>query len=248
MGTKAKHMDCDGVIQKASQLASKGNDMQNALKEAFARIEAMKDGDAWTGFTYDELAETVNLSRSRLNNIIQNVVSILPHDISINGQGFATEGKVTPSVSYQDQVPITLPEITKTNKGNVWDFDEDVTKSNQQTIKSKFSEAKACMDECQSLADQLLESMNSGNGAEKTRALKSAYKRLGEIIDGLANALDQEVQSQTDLFNMGEAALATKDKIVDAAKETADDVIDNFNKASGTGKQIMSDIKSFFIY
>lgn len=248
MGTKAKHMDCDGMIQKASQLASKGNDIQNALKEVYSRIESMKDGDAWTGATYDGLVGTANLAKIKLNNIIKNVVSSLPHDIAMNAQGVGKAGNVAPSVSYQDQTPITLPDIPKTNKGNVWDFDSDVTKSNQQAIKSKFNDVKSSMSDCQSLADQLLESMNSGNGADKTRELKSAYKRLGDLIDQLSNALDASVQSQTDLFNATEAALATKDKIVDATKETVDDIVEGFNKASETGKQTISDIASFFKY
>lgn len=248
MGTKAKHMDCDGMIQKASQLASKGNDIQNALKEVYSRIESMKDGDAWTGATYDGLVGTANLAKIKLNNIIKNVVSSLPHDIAMNAQGVGQAGNVTPTVSYQDQTPITLPDIPKTNKGTVWDFDSEVTKSNQEAIKSKFNDAKSSMADCQSIADQLLESMNSGNGAEKTRDLKSAYKRLGDLIDELAKALDTAVQTQTNLFNATEAALATKDKIVDAAKENMDDIVEGFNKAAEAGQQTMSDIKSFFIY
>lgn len=248
MGTKAKHMDCDGMIQKASQLASKGNDIQNLLKEVYSTIESMKDGDAWTGATYDQLVMSANNARTRLNNIIQNVVSALPHDIAMNAQGVGKAGNVTPSVSYQDQTPISLPEIQPTNKGNVWDFDSDVTASNQNTIKSKFKEAKATMEECQSLADQLLESMNSGNGAEKTRELKSTYKVLGNEIEKLSTALDKTVQYQTDLFNSTEAALATKDKIVDAAKDTVDDIVETFNKASEAKKQVESDIQSFFKY
>ena len=248
MGTKAKHMDCDGMIQKASQLANKGNDMQNAIKEAFSRIERMRDGDAWTGSTYDQLVEIANFAKEKMNKIIKNVVSIIPHDIATNAQGIASAGNVTPSVSYRDQTPIVLSDMSATNKGVVWDFDEDVTNANKQAIKSKFDEAKSCMAECQNIADNLLESMNSGNGAAKTRELKSAYKILEAQIDNLSRAVDNQIQAQALLFNATEAAMAAKDKITDAAKDTMDDIVESAGNIKDKAEQTVSDIKSFFIY
>ena len=248
MGTKAKHMDCDGMIQKASQLASKGNDVQNALKEAYSRIESMRDGDAWTGATYDGFVINANNAVARLNKIIKDVVSVLPHDIAVNAQGIAQAGNVTPSVSFQDQSPITLQEMPLTSKGNIWDFDSDVTKSNQEAIKAKFDQIKSITSDCQNLADQLKESMNSGNGVEKATQLKSAYTRLGQYLDLISRSLTESVQAQTELFNATESALATKDKITEATKETVDNIVEGFSKASDAVNQKMSDIRSYFIY
>lgn len=248
MGTQAKKMDCDGMVRKANNLASKGNSIQNALKNALNCMNNMKNGDAWTGQTYDNLVEVVNLSRSRMNNIIKSVVSTLPYDIAQNARGIAIAGNVTPNVSYAPQDYIVLEELTKTNKGNVWSFDEASTNSSKETVKKYFEEVKSNMTECQSIADSLLDDMNSGSGADKTRELKSAYKLLEETITRLATALDNEVKQQTELFNAAEAYLATKDKIVDAAKDTMDEIADKANAIKDEAAQALSDISAYFKY
>ena len=104
------------------------------------------------------------------------------------------------------------------------------------------------MSDCQKTAEQLANSMDSSNGASKARDLVSAYKQLDMVIEQLSTALDYSVQTQTDAFNMHESLMATKDKIVEAGKDTLDDAVDALNKAANAGKQTMSDIKSYFIY
>ena len=115
------HYDCDDMTRKASQLASKGNEIQNAFKAIYDKVESMKDGDAWTGGTYDQFVDTVNIATGKLNNIIKSVVSSLPHDIAMNAKATAETGMATAGVSYQDQQPIELRSLSKTNKGAVWD-------------------------------------------------------------------------------------------------------------------------------
>ena len=204
------HYDCDDMVRKASQLASKGNEIQNALKAVYEKVDGMKDGNAWTGGTYDQLVDTVNMAANKLNNIIKSIVSSLPHDIAMNAQASVKTGMATSSVSYQDQQPITLPSLSKTNKGSVWDFDTEVTKASQEAIKSKFKEVKSLMSDCQKTAEQLANSMDSSNGASKARDLVSAYKQLDMVIEQLSTALDYSVQTQTDAFNMHESLMATK--------------------------------------
>lgn len=242
------HYDCDDMTRKASQLASKGNEIQNAFKAIYDKVESMKDGDAWTGGTYDQFVDTVNIATGKLNNIIKSVVSSLPHDIAMNAKATAETGMATAGVSYQDQQPIELRSLSKTNKGAVWDFDPELTKASQEAIKSKFKEVKSFMSDCQNTAEQLIESMRSTNGEGKVRDLISAYKQLDIVIEQLSTALDSSVQTQTDAFNMHETLMATKDKIVEAGKDTLDDAVDALNKAADKGKQTLSDIKSYFIY
>lgn len=76
-GTDIKEIDYDQIIVKASQIANSANDMQNAIKGAFAEIQQMSD--VWFGNSYDNFINVVNMAIPGLNKVFTVTVRVIYH-------------------------------------------------------------------------------------------------------------------------------------------------------------------------
>lgn len=82
-----KEIDYDQIIVKASQIASAANEMQTNIKDAFTKIDSMREN--WFGNSYDNFINVVNMSIPGLNKIFEVTVSDIPHEIAAKAKSYA---------------------------------------------------------------------------------------------------------------------------------------------------------------
>lgn len=233
-----KEVDYDQIINKASQIASSANDMQNAVKEAFQKIESMSSN--WFGQSYDNFIDTVNLSVSGLSKLFETAVSDIPHEVAAKAKSYASSNQASVGTSFNEQTAIILNELPKTNKGSKLRFRSSEVSSDQQSIKSKFEEAKTAADKALSTSTSLETDWQSISGDTNIRELKDAFTRVKTILDNLSNALDGQISAQaTTIETLETAANAVKaaqdvaENAVDAAKDAATNAV-NFIQQSAS--------------
>ena len=219
-GTDIKEIDYDQIIVKASQIANSANDMQNAIKGAFAEIQQMSD--VWFGNSYDNFINVVNMAIPGLNKVFTVTVSDIPHEIAAKARSYAAANQSSTSSSLSDQIAIILSDVPKTNKGAKLRFRSANVRACQKAIESRFKEATAASDRASSTASSLEADWNSISGDTNIRELKDAFKRVNTILESLRDALDNQITAQATTIEALEGAADA----VEAAKDFAGEVVD----------------------
>ena len=114
-----KEIDYDQIIVKASQIASAANEMQTNIKDAFTKIDSMREN--WFGNSYDNFINVVNMSIPGLNKIFEVTVSDIPHEIAAKAKSYAKLLGITLGrVIYLDETstPTSYPIYTTAGKAD----------------------------------------------------------------------------------------------------------------------------------
>ena len=245
MGVKA-HMDGDEVIRKASQLASKGDEVQKQITKAMDYFKNLGETKSWTGETYDALVQSMNESLENLNGLVVSVVRDLPYSIASAGQAIVTTGGGTPTVSYADQSFVAIKELSKTNTGTKYDFDEDEISGKLDNMRSQFSQIKENINNCADVAKNLGNDMDSGEGRSRAYDLSATYHRLRDVISDFSNSFEMAIKAQIAAIREQEMAMKARETINEAGKATAE----AFNAAAqtfaNTRDQAIAELKSLF--
>ena len=235
-----KEIDYDQIIVKASQIASAANEMQTNIKDAFTKIDSMREN--WFGNSYDNFINVVNMSIPGLNKIFEVTVSDIPHEIAAKAKSYAASNQSSTSSSLTEQIALILNDVSKTNKGAKLRFRTANVQSDQKAIESKFKSAKSAAEKASSTASSLESVWNSISGDSNIRELKAAFKRLDTILDSLSSALDNQITAQTNTIEALEGAEAAGDVVsdaVDAAKDLGSQAI---NKIQETASDVWTNL------
>lgn len=239
-----KEIDYDQIIVKASQIASAANEMQTNIKDAFTKIDSMREN--WFGNSYDNFINVVNMSIPGLNKIFEVTVSDIPHEIAAKVKSYAASNQSSTSSSLTEQIALILNDVSKTNKGAKLRFRTANVQSDQKAIESKFKSAKSAAEKASSTASSLESVWNSISGDSNIRELKAAFKRLDTILDSLSSALDNQITAQTNTIealegaaNAVEAAGDVVSDAVDAAKDLGSQAI---NKIQETASDVWTNL------
>ena len=157
-----KEIDYDQIIVKASQIASAANEMQTNIKDAFTKIDSMREN--WFGNSYDNFINVVNMSIPGLNKIFEVTVSDIPHEIAAKAKSYAASNQSSTSSSLTEQIALILNDVSKTNKGAKLRFRTANVQSDQKAIESKFKSAKSAAEKASSTASSLESVWNSISG------------------------------------------------------------------------------------
>lgn len=226
MGSDIKEVDYDEIINKASKIAQEANEMQNNIKDAFSKIEAMSNH--WFGFSYDQFIEVVNMSTQPLTQIFEISVSDIPHEIAAKAKSYAAGNQTNVGVSFSEQTAIILNELPKTNKGSKLRFQDAEVRADQSAIKAKFEAAKNSAEQAKSTSESLSSAWQSISGDTNIRELKSAFGRVIKIVENLCRSLDNNITQQANSIN----ALETVMDAVQAAPKVVDNAIDAVQDAA----------------
>ena len=149
-----KEIDYDQIIVKASQIASAANEMQTNIKDAFTKIDSMREN--WFGNSYDNFINVVNMSIPGLNKIFEVTVSDIPHEIAAKAKSYAASNQSSTSSSLTEQIALILNDVSKTNKGAKLRFRTANVQSDQKAIESKFKSAKSAAEKASSTASSTI--------------------------------------------------------------------------------------------
>ena len=232
-----KEIDYDQIIVKASQIASAANEMQTNIKDAFTKIDSMREN--WFGNSYDNFINVVNMSIPGLNKIFEVTVSDIPHEIAAKAKSYAASNQSSTSSSLTEQIALILNDVSKTNKGAKLRFRTANVQSDQKAIESKFKSAKSAAEKASSTASSLESVWNSISGDSNIRELKAAFKRLDTILDSLSSALDNTIEALEGAANAVEAAGDVVSDAVDAAKDLGSQAI---NKIQETASDVWTNL------
>lgn len=220
--TDAKLIDTEQMINRASQIAENANEMQNAIKGAFQKIQSMSEN--WFGQSYDNFIDVVNTSIIALNKLFEISVSDIPHEISSKAQSYAHSNQQPMPAGLREQIALILSELPKTNKGAKLRFRSSEVAADQSAIKSKFEEAKSCADKASTVATSLESDWQSVSGDNNIRELKEAFKRVKNIVSHLQESLDSQISAQENTIstieNAANAVVASKEVVENAVEST----------------------------
>lgn len=231
-----KEIDYDQIIVKASQIASAANEMQNAVKTAFKKIESMSDN--WFGNSYDNFINVVNMSITGLNKIFEITVSDIPHEIAAKAKSYAASNQASTSSSLTEQIAVILSDLPKTNKGAKLRFRTASVQADQKQIESKFEDAKTSADKASQIADSLEGDWNSISGDSNIKELKAAFKKVNNTIEIISKALSSTITEQANtienaenLANAIEAAQKAKEERAEQVQEFAQNLKDKIQES-----------------
>lgn len=204
---KIEEIDCEQMITKANHISAAANSMQLYIKEAFQKIDQMRE--VWYGHSYDNFVIVVNMSISSLNQLFETTVSDIPNEIVAKAKSYALSNQTSISKGWGVQTAIILKAIQKTNKGFKLRFRTSEVSAQQKVIRSKFKEAVAAAQRAKSYASSLESDWRSISGDTNIRELKTAFEKVKKIIENLSDALDRQISAQADTIEALETAQAT---------------------------------------